>query len=59
MKCRDTPCPACHAAAGEDCHDIGYGDERRSKGGYHMSRKRRAHYETIAQRSNAARKVQP
>lgn len=50
MKAANTECPACKANPGEPCHDIGYGDEPRNTQGFHVSRARRAHYQTLAER---------
>lgn len=59
MKAIEIECPACKAAPQENCRDIGYADEPRSKSGFHVSRVRRAHYATIGQRlaKNAANKA--
>lgn len=58
MKVKDIECPACHAGKNEPCIDVGVGDEPRTKGGFHVSRARRAHYQTVGDRlaKNAAKK---
>lgn len=58
MKAKDIECPACKADKDEPCRDLGYGDEPRNKSGFHVSRARRAHYQTIGERlaKNASKK---
>lgn len=51
MKAIDIACPACKAEPKKKCINVGYGDEAMTKGGVHVSRKRRAHYATVAERS--------
>lgn len=50
MKAINISCGACHAAPQERCRRIGYGDERMTKSGFHVSRVARARYETTGQK---------
>lgn len=54
MKAIDIDCPSCKAGKNEKCRDVGCGDEARTASGFHVSRKRRAHYMTVAERSKGA-----
>ena len=50
MKAINIKCESCKAEPGEKCRDVGYGDDPRNAGGFHVSRARRAHYQTIAEK---------
>lgn len=50
MKTIGAGCDACKALPGEKCRNIGYGDEKMNKSGFHVSRARRAHYITLGER---------
>lgn len=49
MKAINIACPSCKAEPGAKCRDIGYADEPRAKSGHHVSRVRRARYETTGE----------
>jgi hypothetical protein len=48
VKAIDIDC-SCGAKPGEKCCDTGYGAERRTKTGFHVSRVRRARMQTTAE----------